>query len=474
MNDKELSEYGVGSGWNAHITRVTGSGVDEHAQFQSVLNAATAATIGGVPTLLFLRCEKGFGGPAVVSGRRMFGTPSMHKTPLMQCRSDAGQRALLDEWLASYRPAELFDHNWQPAGRLAEALRVLSERPKRPTPPTPAVTPTSTQRHDGFAGAVSSAVRHHAKGGDFRVFSPDELTSNRLGDLVGEPWVHEVLAEEVLLGWLAGWVNTGGRGVLVSYEAFAPLLTTGLIAHLKHRRLAAQTELWPSLNILLTSYGWHNTYTHGDPSLVTSLLAAGDPAVRVFTPADPARLASTLDEAFGSYDQVNVIVAGKHSTAPFPPETVHEELSRGLAIWPRLSDNAEPDLTVVTIGDLPAGIAAEAVPLIRTHHGRNVRVVHVQDMTVLGERSSWPHGLTDSEFAHYFGAHAALLIVTLGHPAAVWGLLAGRSSRPVQVIGWREPPGPLPQHKLAADAGLDADGLCRAAARLLDRQAVSS
>ena len=103
----------------------------------------------------------------------------------------------------------------------------------------------------------------------------------------------EVLAEEVLLSWLSGWTLSGRRGVLVSYEAFAPLLIAGLVSHLKHRRLATEQEM-PSLNLLLTSYGWHNVYTHGDPSMTTALLATGDPAVRVMTPADHRRTALTL------------------------------------------------------------------------------------------------------------------------------------------------------------------------------------
>jgi len=322
-------------------------------------------------------------------------------------------------------------------------------------------------RFEGFAESVGTVLRHHATRGDLRVFSPDELASNRLGALAGQPWVTEVLAEEVLLGWLAGWIATGRRGVLVSYEAFAPLLAAGLMQHLKHRRLAAPSETWPSLNLLLTSYGWHNVYTHADPSLATALLATADPAVRVLTPADPDRLATTLDEALRSVGRVNVVIAGKHATPLHPLDTVAEEQRRGLAVWSHASDNGEPDLVVMAAGDLPASLACAAVPVLRQRYAARVRVVCVQDLTVLGDPDMWPAGLSGAEVDHYLGTTAPLLVVTLGHPAAVWGLLAGRFARPVEVLGWREPAGPMSQYRLAAMLGMDVDGICGAAQRLL-------
>ena len=298
-------------------------------------------------------------------------------------------------------------------------------------------------------------LQAHAATGDLKVFSPDELHSNRLGDLANEPWVHEVLAEEVLLGWLAGWTASGRRGVLISYEAFAPLLLTGLVGLLKQRRLV--NHALPSINVLLTSYGWHNVYSHGDPSLVTALLGAADPAVHVLTPADADRAALVLDEALRSTGRVNVIVAGKHFSPVHPRETFAEEHRQGLAIWNHLSDPGEPDLTLVCAGDLAATVVTEAVVNIRRTLDCLVRVVNIHDLTALADPSLY----------HHFGEHAAVLVVTLGHPAAVWGLLGGRLRRQVEVVGWREAPHPMPQDDLAAWAGLDVPGLTSAAGRLL-------
>jgi xylulose-5-phosphate/fructose-6-phosphate phosphoketolase len=270
--------------------------------------------------------------------------------------------------------------------------------------------------------------------------------------------VHETLSEEVLFGWLTGWTASGRRGLLISYESFAPLLLTGLVGQLKQRRLVDPSL--PSINLLLTSYGWHNAYTHGDPSLATALLATGDPAVHVYTPADPRRTAVALNDALHSVGRVNVVIAGKHTTRQHPVDTIDDERRQGLAIWPHLSDEAEPDLTLLCAGDLAAEVVGDALPFIRADHQCPVRVVNVHDMSEIGSPT----------LGRYVGEDSALLVATVGHGAAIWGLLAGRSSGPTEVIGWREPPHPMSQPDLARHAGLDTLGIRMAATDLLARR----
>lgn len=394
----------------------------------------------GEPTVIVMRCIKGWSGPVWA-----------HKTPLTNLATDLHQRQQLWQWLCSYRPLELFDKNAEPVGALATALEQICYN--EPTPLRGPAPVTPAPRGRGFGPEIGEVLRVHAAVGDFRVFSPDELRSNRLGNLAAEPWVHEVLAEEVLLGWLAGWTATGGRGVLISYEAFGSLFLAGLVCHLKQRRLS--NEL-PSINLLLTSYGWHNVYTHGDSSLVSALLGLADPAVRVFTPADTHRAALVLDVALRSAGQVNIIVAGKHPTPEQPLETVDCELREGLAVWECLSDPGEPDLTIVCAGDLAAVPVADAVTAIRRSHRCRIRVVGVLDLTAL----------TRKDLHRYLGVDARVLVTTVVHPAAIWGLLRGRVRR-AEVVGWREPPHPLPQERLVRYAAIDVAGLEAAAARLL-------
>jgi xylulose-5-phosphate/fructose-6-phosphate phosphoketolase len=468
MDDTQLGAYAAGLGWRSRAVGVATGSDDEHRAFRGALLESIEQSAAGVRSAVFLRCVKGWGGPEQVGGRRVLGTAHAHKTPLDEARKDDLQRKQLEEWLTSYRPAELFDVKGQPVGDLAEALRAARwHSATRPgATPWPGSVTTRNPGHGQFADAITTVLRSHAAAGDFRVFSPDELSSNRLAELQDEPWVSEVLAEEVLLGWLSGWTTSGRPGVLVSYEAFSPLLTAGIIGYLKHRRLAVGKPS-PSLNLLLTSYGWHNVYTHGDPSLATALLATSDPAVRVMTPADPRRAALALDEALDSVGRVNVLVAGKHTTGIHPAGTIAEEQAHGLAIWPHLSDNDEPDLTILVAGDLPAQVTRTAMPVIREQLGCRVRVVGILDLTVLGDPAIWPRGLSQAALNRYVGPQAPVLVVSLGHPAAVWGLLGGRLQRPVEVIGWREPPRPMPQAALAGELGLDAAGLLLAANRLV-------
>ena len=452
MSDDDVRAYGGGLGWEPLVANVGAGGVAEHASFHRLLVDGLDQVRDGGRPVIFLRCVKGWSGPIAA-----------HKTPLTNAKEDAGQRADLLRWLSGYRPAELLDAGGQPLGALAEALgRIrlwdLPADRARPAPaPRIAAPDGGASCRPPFSAEVGAVLLKHAGNGDFKVFSPDELGSNRLPLIAGEPWALEALAEEVLLGWLAGWTASGRRGVLISYEAFAPLFMTGLMAQLKQRRLAPPAP--PSLNLLLTSYGWHNAYTHGDPSLITGLLATGDPAVRVLTPADPRRAAIALDEALSSAGQLNIIIAGKHTTAHHPLDTLDEERVHGLAVWPHLSDEGEPDLTLVCAGDIPAAIARQAVPAIRAQHRCRVRVINVHELTAL--RGAAPERL--------LGDRAAVLVATLGHPAAVWGLLAGRLDRPCEVIGWREPWHPMREDELAAFAGLDINGITHAAASLLSR-----
>ncbi|MFK0239021.1 phosphoketolase family protein [Streptomyces vinaceus] len=463
LTEQALTAYAAGLGWSARTVTVPDDG---HEAFHAELAQGVADTLAGRRTVLFMRCVKGWSGPAAVNGQQVLGTARAHKTPLTRAASDSAQTYALEGWLSSYRPEELFTDGGHPGPGLAAALAATAW--PRLTGPRRAPLPRATvqQQPVSFADAVATVVRAHARAGDFRVFSPDELASNRLSELAGQAWTTEVLAEEVLGEQLAGFNAAGGRGVLISYEAFAPLLATGIISLLKQQRMPGAAPR-PSFNLLLTSYGWHNTYTHGDPSLTTTLLALEDPAIRVLTPADPARLMAVLEDAFTSTGQLNVIVAGKHPLPPVPTDTLRQELDRGIAVWPHLSDVQPPAVTVLVCGDLPAAVTAEALPRIRAELGVAVRVVSVLDLTVLGDPTVWPAGLRAAELDALLGEDAALLVVTLGHPAAIWSLLKARHARPVEVIGWREADGPRSQPDLAALAGMTAEGLLAAAGRLL-------
>jgi xylulose-5-phosphate/fructose-6-phosphate phosphoketolase len=202
MDDDALRAYAAGLGWHACVVRIDAAGAAEHEAFHEVLASATTESSVGHTRVVFLRCVKGWSGPARIAGHRILDTPHAHKTPIIDPCGEPEQLGVLANWLASYAPADLFRTDGTPAGALMDALqRVRGVLRPRPSGPCRPVTPLRKGvRHTSFSEAVRSVVREHAAAGDVRLFSPDELHSNRLGELAHEPWVTEVLAEEVLLG----------------------------------------------------------------------------------------------------------------------------------------------------------------------------------------------------------------------------------------------------------------------------------
>jgi len=470
LHERQLVAYFAGLGWTADVD----SGED-HARFHQLLTAALRDDGEAPNRLLVLTMPKGQTGPERLGCQQLLGSPRVHKTPLANPRGDPTEFTILARWLSGYRLGELLDHAAAPAKGLAAMLpaaAVLLEAPRSP-PVLPHSSPHHhTARQAGFGPAVTNVLRAHAAPGGLRVFSPDELASNRLAELAGSPWAVEVLNEELCHLWLQGYVETGRRGLVVTYEAFSTIAASLAVQYLKYRRMADQDParaLPPSLNYLLTSLSWHNCYTHQHPDgLVGALLATCDPRVRVAAPADPTRAMAELDRMLVDHGHLNVLVASKHPLPVWSPATLEEELKRGAAVWPDISDEGAVELVTMSIGDLAARQVARALPVLRQEAGVRIRHVHVHQLTALGDRAVWPAGLPDEEFADLFGEALPLLIVTGGAPATIWGLLTSRArSRPVAVAGWREPPGPAGHGELLAWSGLDTAGLLARARRLL-------
>ncbi|MFF0408295.1 hypothetical protein OG337_28015 [[Kitasatospora] papulosa] len=290
-----------------------------------------------------------------------------------------------------------------------------------------------------FAQVVPEVLRARAEQGPFRVFSPDELASNRLDltDEHGRPvrWAVEVLSEELCHAWAQGYTETVRHALVATYEAFAPLSLSLIQQQLKHRSVRRHAGLapLPSLVYLLTSLGWHNTFTHQNPGLTTALLAGGDPTLHVLTPADPARTAAALTFALRKLDRCTIVIADKHTNVHHPLETLDEELRHGIAIWPHLAHPGpgEPDLILASAGDLPAGALTTLARLLRTERpGLRLRYVHVHDLTVLAEDGNRPLALAPEAFVRHFGTRAPIILATSGHPADVHALLGRRHPAP--------------------------------------------
>jgi xylulose-5-phosphate/fructose-6-phosphate phosphoketolase len=442
-------------------------------------DARPPGELGG--TVLVLTLPKGATGPGAVGTTPILHTPRVHKTPLRDPARMPEELATLRAWLASYRPSELLTADGKPTPLVAAALPAATCAGASPhlSPPEPnAVATARCARGVAIGTALGHVLERAAAAGGLRVFSPDELASNRVvfAGYRTPPWVTEVLSEELGHCWLQGHVEAGGRGVFISYEAFAGINASLADQYLKHLALtrAAGRPAAPSLNYVLTSLGWNNTYSHQNPGFATGILSREDPAVRVLLPPDGPRAAAALEAMLASRGRLNVLVTSKHPMPEHPLSTLVEELSHGVAVWPHLSDDRKPNLVLAAAGDIAARQLAAALPAIRARINVSVRFVCIADLSVLGDPTVLPHALSTPAFEARFGAEAPVLLATIGAPAAVRALLATRRGQADRftVLGYRDPAAHLSGDALLVHCGLDSASLTDAAARLVAARTV--
>ncbi|WP_439681579.1 phosphoketolase [Embleya sp. MST-111070] len=469
----ELDAYFTGLGHHPVHTDATHTPQLRDA-LDRALELARPLHATGPTSVLIVTLPKGHGAPHTVDGHRIAGTPAVHKTPLPNPRDNPEQLHALTRWLAGYRPTEILTPDGHPAPALGPAL---------PTPPIddePLPAPRgciATGVHAAHsARSLPDVLDDRAAQGPFRVFSPDELASNRLTHEHGRipDWACEILNEELCHAWAQGYTETGRHALVATYEAFAPVNTSLLVQQLKHRAVRRHAGLpaLPSIVYLLTSLGWHNTFTHQNPGLVTTALATGDPTVHVLTPADPDRAAANLTIALRKLDRCTLLVTGKHPLTRHPTDTLETELRHGIARWPHLSDPGEPDLVLASAGDLPAHqLTALAGAVHHSHPHARVRYLHINDLTVLGEAGTRPLALADDDtFTDLFTTHAPIVLATTGNTADIHALLGRRHPGPrLHVRGYNDPGRPTTTRELARHSGLDIESLTRLVTELLDR-----
>ncbi|MBY8858296.1 phosphoketolase family protein [Nocardia sp. CA2R105] len=438
--------------------------------------------------MIVLRTPKGWTCPPVVDGDRVEGTFRAHQVPLPAARTDAGHRAVLEQWLRSYRPQELFDETGAPTPRL-RALVPLGDRRMSANPvsnggalvrdlrlpdwrdygvevPAPGATAHEATR---VLGAWLRDVTA-ANPDNFLTFAPDELASNRLQDILtvtGRNWqaeigeydvkldrtgrVVEVLSEHMCQGLLEGYLLTGRHGVFTCYEAFIHIVDAMFNQHAKWLDASAAVP-WrlpiASLNYLLSSHVWrqdHNGFTHQDPGFLDVVLNKSPSIVRVYLPPDANTLLSTYDHCLRSRHYVNVVVAGKQPQADWlSVSEANVHCTRGIGIWEWAGHNDEtgtsPDVVLACAGDVPtletlaaAAILRERLPQLR------IRVVNVVDLMRLVPREEHPHGLTDSEFDTLFTADRPVIFAFHGYPWLIHRLAYRRTNHSgLHVRGYKE------------------------------------
>jgi len=428
--------------------------------------------------MIVLRSPKGWTGPKQVDGQKVEGFWRAHQVPIDDVRNKPEHLRLLDQWLRSYRPDELFDAN----GRLRPDLAALAPAGDRRMGANPHANGGLLRRElrlpefrryavevQNPGGAQAEAtrimgaylrdvVRLNADTHNFRIMGPDETASNRLDavfeatervwmepilpydvHLAREGRVMEVLSEHLCQGWLEGYLLTGRHGLFSCYEAFIHIVDSMFNQHAKWLKVSRSLP-WrrpiASLNYLLTSHVWrqdHNGFSHQDPGFIDLVVNKKADVVRVYLPPDANCLLWVTDHCLRTYDRINVIVAGKQPAPQWLPmaEAVKHCIA-GVGIWRfACTDQSgdDPDVVMACAGDVPTLETIAAVALLREHLPRlKVRVVNVVDLMALQPKSVHPHGLTDGEFDALFTRERPVIFAYHGYPYLVHHLTYKRTN----------------------------------------------
>jgi len=450
-----------------------------YAKIRSIQTGARAASFSQRPSwpAIVLRSLKGWTGPKVVDGLPVEGTFRAHQVPLAHVRNNPVHLQMLEQWLRSYRPEELFDTD----GRLLSDLAALTPKGNRRMGANPhanggkqivnlalpdfrayaiPVTQPATERCEStrqLGKLIRDLFTRSAQSRNFRLFCPDETNSNRLGNVfetenrcsVGQiipiddhvspdGRVMEVLSEHLCQGWLEGYVLTGRHGLFVTYEAFAMVTTSMTVQHTKWLEEAIKLP-WrvpiPSLNMLLTSTCWrndHNGFSHQGPGLIDTVLNMKGTVGRIYLPPDGNCLLSTADHCFRSRNYVNLIVIDKQPELQWLDiETAVQHCAVGASIWAWAGHerDEEPDVVLASAGDTPTLEVVAAAWLLRRHApDLKVRVVNVVDLMCLFSRAIHPHGLEEPTFLDLFTVDKPVIFAFHGYQRAIHEIIHGRTN----------------------------------------------
>jgi xylulose-5-phosphate/fructose-6-phosphate phosphoketolase len=435
--------------------------------------------------MIVMKTPKGWTGPKFVDGKPVEGTWRAHQVPIADFKDPEHLRQL-EDWMLSYRPAELFDET----GKFREDYASLAPTGHRRMGSNPhanggeLMTPLSlpdfrdhavAQSGPGEVKAAATAVlggylrdvmAFNADAANFRLFGPDETASNRLQavyEVTGKTWmaetepndtdlsrdgrVMEVLSEHLCQGWLEGYLLTGRHGLFSCYEAFVHIVDSMFNQHakwLKVTRAIPWRRPIASLNYLLTSHVWrqdHNGLSHQDPGFLDHVASKKADVVRIYLPPDANCLLSVADHCLRSRNYVNVIVAGKQPEAQWLDiDDAVRHCTAGAGIWHWASNEGEPDVVMACAGDVPTLETMAAVMLLRDYiPDIRIRVVNVVDLMVLQPQSEHPHGMDDRAFDALFTTDKPVIFAFHGYPALIHKLTYRRTNHQnIHVRGYKD------------------------------------
>nr|WP_309686169.1 phosphoketolase family protein [Armatimonas sp.] len=439
--------------------------------------------------MIVLISPKGWTGPKVVEGVAIEGTFRAHQVPLTDPARNSEHLALLETWLKSYRPDELFDAS----GRLKPELAALAPTGELRMGASPhanggkLLKELNLPNYRDYAEAVSTpgirgigdtrvlgpflrdVARLNQAQRNFRVFGPDETLSNGLGALLEatpRQWdatiipgdvglapegrvLDSMLSEHQCEGWLEGYLLTGRHGLFNCYEAFIHIIDSMFNQHAKWLKVTSHLP-WrapiASLNYLLSSHVWrqdHNGFTHQDPGFLDVVLNKKAEVVRVYLPPDANCLLSVMDHCLRSRHYVNVVVAGKHPSPQWlAMDAAEKHCTEGIGIWQWASNdqNSEPDVVMACCGDVPTLETLAAVALMREHlPSLKIRVVNIVDLMRLQPQREHPHGLSDTDFDALFTKDKPIIFAFHGYPWLIHRLTYRRTNHDnLHVRGYKE------------------------------------
>ncbi|HKJ83546.1 MAG TPA: phosphoketolase family protein [Mariprofundaceae bacterium] len=439
--------------------------------------------------MIVLRSPKGWTGPKEVNGLKTEGFWRSHQVPLSAMADNPDHIRLLEAWMKSYRPEELFDTNGTlmpelqalaprgsrrmsdnpctNGGTLLKSLRLPDFRDYAVDLPEPAVKKAEATRVLGHY--LRDVMKMNAKARNFRVFGPDETASNRLGNIfeaTNRTWmedtipedeylspdgrVMEILSEHTCQGWLEGYLLTGRHGFFSCYEAFIHIVDSMLNQHAKWLKTTSKEIPWrrpiASLNYLLTSHVWrqdHNGFSHQDPGFIDHVVNKKADIVRVYLPPDANTLLSVAAHCLQSRDYINVIVAGKQPDLQWLSiDEAVNHCTSGIGIWEWASndDGKEPDVVMACAGDTPTLETLAAVKMLRDMvPDLRIRVVNVVDLMTLQPHEEHPHGLNDRDFDALFTTDRPIIFAFHGYPWLIHRLTYRRHNHQnIHVRGYKE------------------------------------
>ena len=438
--------------------------------------------------MIILRTPKGWTGPKEVDGKQIENSFRSHQVPVVISDDSPENIEILENWMKSYHPEELFDEN----GKLLPDLKELTPTGNRRMGMNPhanggilleelrtpdfrnygvdVVEPGEVMAQDmkELGAYVRDIIKLNDDNKNFRVFGPDEALSNRLNyifDVTNRKWnatkydtdeflasdgrvLDSYLSEHACEGWLEGYLLTGRHGFFHTYEAFSRIIDSMASQHAKWLKVTRELS-WrrpiASLNYILSSHIWqqdHNGYTHQDPGFLNHLVTKKADIVRMYLPPDANCLLSCFDHCIKSKNYINVIIASKHPRPQWlTMDQAVKHCTQGIGIWNWASNdgNCEPDIVMACCGDTPTLETLAAVSILRNNFPEiKIRVVNVVDLMRLESHFTHPHGLTDDEYDLLFTKNKPIIFAFHGYASLVHQLTYKRTNKELHVHGYKE------------------------------------